>query len=276
MEIIKALILGLVQGFTEFLPISSSGHLALFAGDEDSFGLHFIVLLHFGTLFSIFVYYRRDVRDVLSGGLRLVPAALRALARKEPFGNFLANDPSARLALMIIVGTIPTGVIGLGLKPLVEFSIAPGHIRIVGACFIVTGVLMYFVDRFPSRGKPLSNVTLRDAITIGIFQGIAAMPGISRSGSTVFAAVMRGVERKDAARFSFLMAVPALIGANILEMKDASGSIELVPAAVGIVAAFFAGYLSLVVLVRVLTSQKLRYFSGYLVTLGLLVLLFSR
>ena len=271
MTILEAALLGLVQGVTEFLPVSSSGHLAIFGAGK----LSLMVLLHFGTLLSILVYYRRDVLKVLKGTWNLARAAGGAAFSRREFRAYLQTDPDARLALLIVVGSIPTGIIGLGLKPLAEYAAAPGHVKIVGACFVLTGVLMYFCDRFPLGGKGLGQGTFRDAITVGIFQGLAAMPGLSRSGLTVFAAVERGFERNDAARFSFLMAVPALVAANLLELRE--GAVNMAPGAatVGISMAFVAGYAALAGLVSALASQKLRYFTGYLVTLGLLVLLFS-
>jgi len=274
LSLIKAVILGVVQGVTEFLPVSSSGHLAVFAGREGA-SLELIVVLHLGTLLAILVYYRRDVFAAAVGGARLIGASVDHVRGRRRLAEYLLTDAGARLALLIIVGSIPTALIGLGLKGLVDYIVS-GHTRIVGAFFIITGLLMYRCDAFALGGKGLGQGTIRDAIMVGIFQGFAVMPGLSRSGLTVFASTMRGFERRDAARFSFLLAVPALLGASLLELKDITGHLPLVPTAAGVAAAFAAGYVSIVILVRALSSRKLRYFTGYLVAMGILVLFFTK
>ncbi len=274
MEAIRAALLGLLQGVTEFLPVSSSGHLAVFGKSMQFFGLDLIVILHFGTLLAILAYYRTDVLSITLGAFRLAAAAGRAVRRKESLSAYLASDAAAHLALLIIVGSIPTAVIGLGLKGVVEF-ITQGHVRIVGAFFIMTGVFMFRADSFPLGGKGLGQGTLRDAVTVGIFQGLAVMPGLSRSGLTIFASVLRGFDRRDAAKFSFLLSIPALLGAGALELAEGPVSVSFWPAAIGVTIAFLSGYACLAILVRALASQKLRYFTGYLFVLGALVLLFS-
>ena len=274
MTILKAAILGLIQGLTEFLPISSSGHLAVFARNMEESGLALIVVLHVGTLLSIFVYFRKDISTAFAGGVRLTGAAGRALAGREKLSAFLAKDAGARLALLVVVGSIPTGIIGLALKPLAEFAVSPENVRIIGAFFIVTGFLMYKCDSFPLGGKTLSQGWLRDAVAVGVFQGIAVLPGLSRSGLTVFAAVARGFDRQDAARFSFLMSIPALCAAAALELHGQNVHLPVTPTLVGIAVAAVSGYLGLAILVRVLTTRKLRYFTSYLIAMGLLVLAF--
>ncbi len=276
MNILKAILLGILQGITEFLPVSSSGHLVVFNASEDSFGLFTVVMLHLGTLLAILVYYRRDIVSLAKASLRLASASARALTKKESLRDFLRADASARLALIIIVATVPTGLIGLLLKSQVEKFISPGHARIVGLFFIVTAVLVYFADRFPVGLKGLGAGRFADALVVGIFQGIAVIPGLSRSGLTIFAAVSRGFERHDAARLSFLVAVPAMLGAVILEIPKGSPTGDLTPALVGAAAAFVSGYISLVVLIRILASRKLRYFAGYLLALGACVLIWAK
>ena len=274
MDIIKAALLGLIQGVTEFLPVSSSGHLAVFGRNEEFLNLYLIVMLHMGTFFSIVVYYRRDVAELIRGGLRLLVALPMLVRDRAGFTSFIRTDVGARLALLVAVGTIPTGLIGLGLKSVAEYSASPGNTKIVGVFFIITGILMYLCDRFPAGAKAIGQGGAKDAIMVGVFQGIAALPGLSRSGLTVFAATIRGFERRDAAKFSFLMALPALLGAALLELREGGGRLAPLPTLVGAAVAFVAGYFSLSLLVRLLASRKLRYFTGYLVALGLLVLLF--
>lgn len=266
MSVAKAIFLGIVQGVTEFLPISSSGHLAVFSQNEDSFGLYMIVLMHVGTLSAILIYYRSDLASALGGGVRLLAALGRSLVRRGEVARTLAEDAGSRLALLIIVGSVPTAIVGLGLRPLAET--ATSQLKIVGAMFIVTGVMMYYADRFSAAAKKLSNARVRDSVVVGIFQGLAVMPGLSRSGLTIFAGLMRGMERRDAARLSFLLSVPALVGAAAVEVSGGAAPGAIGPALIAAGAAFVSGYLSLVLLIRILASRKLRYFAGYLVAMG--------
>lgn len=274
MDITKAVILGIIQGITEFLPISSTGHLALFGQDEAGFGLYEVVVLHMGTLLAIVVYYRREIREVLFGGVRLLGAFGTAAVGRQTVTDFLKVDAQARLALLIVLGSIPTGIIGLGLKELVEDSLGSGGLKVIGAMFLVTAVLMYIADRFQNCTKKLDEVTPRDAIVVGIFQGLAAMPGLSRSGSTIFGGLLRGVDRTDAAKLSFLMSIPALFGAMLVEMKDAgTSSTTPMVGLIGGTVACIVGYIFLALLIKALASRRLSIFSGYLFVMGLYTLI---
>ena len=267
-----AAFLGVVQGVTEFLPISSSGHLAVFnAGNLET-----IVVFHLGTLVSILVYYRTDVLSMIRGAFRLIAAAARSRVGRGQLGVYLETDPGARLALFVIVGSIPTGAIGFALRGLAEYTTTPGHVRIVGACFIITGILMYVADRIPLGAKAIGQGSLGDAATIGVFQGIAVMPGLSRSGLTVFGAIWRGFERRDAAKVSFLMAIPAILGASVLKLRQGGGQIGIEPAIIGTAFAFAAGYIAIALLVRILAQKKLHYFAGYLVAMGAFTLIWLK
>lgn len=266
----NAALLGALQGITEFLPVSSSGHLAVF-GIEDIFT---ITLFHFGTLLSILVYYRRDLVSVGGGGVRLLGAFARAAAKKESIREYLKTDVAARLALLICISMVPTVIVGFALKGLAGY--AAREVKIVGACFIVTGLLLFFVDRLALTAKGIGQGRWRDAALIGTFQGIAAMPGLSRSGFTVSAALLCGFDRRDAARYSFLLASPTIFGVSLYEvygkMKE-GGHVDLEPAIIGGIFAFAFGYLAIALLIRILSSYKLHYFTGYLVALGIFVLI---
>lgn len=270
MSIWSSILLGLLQGVTEFLPVSSSGHLAIIG---ESLGVYEIVMFHVGTLFAILVYYYRDVWRLLGGSLRLLGASGRAACGKAAFGEALRGDRAARVALLVIVASVPTAVIGLGLRSAVEYVVSGGSVRIVGGLFIITAALLYACDRFRASGKGLGEIGAMDALTVGIFQGLAVLPGLSRSGLTIFAGVMRGMDRPEAARFSFLAAIPAIAGAAVLELSGGEAPGDIVPALVGAAVAFAAGYASIVVLVRLLSSRKLKYFAAYLVLLGAYVLI---
>lgn len=270
---LSALLLGLVQGIAEFLPISSSGHLVILGRGQEGFGLYAIVMFHFGTLLAIVAYYYRDIWSLMRGALRLAGAAGRRMSGGSKLGEYLETDAGARLALLVLVGSIPTGVIGLMLRDLAANAASAGHVKFVGVFFIMTAVFVYLCDRLPIGFKGIGGASVFDAVVVGIFQGLAVLPGLSRSGLTIFAGVMRGVERRDAARLSFLMAVPAMIAATALELFDGAPRGQLSPALVGSVVAFVSGYLSIVFLVRMLASRRLRYFAGYLVVLGVCTLI---
>jgi undecaprenyl-diphosphatase len=273
---LAAIILGLVQGVSEFLPISSSGHLAVFGRGQEDFGLYAIVMFHAGTLLAIVAYYYRDVWTAMRGGVRLVLALFRAALRKESLGEFLRRDTGARIALIIIVGSIPTAAIGLLLKDFADLVAGGGHLKFVGGFFIITAAVVYLCDRLPVGLKGIGSSSIVDALVVGIFQGFAVMPGLSRSGLTIFAGVMRGVERRDAARLSFLMSVPAMVGAGILEAAGGGAPEALAPALVGALVAFASGYASIMVLVKLLATKRLRYFAGYLVALGVFVFIWIK
>ncbi len=273
MGFLASILLGIVQGIAEFLPISSSGHLAVFGRGEETFGLYAIVMFHAGTLLAIVAYYFKDVRETAIGGVRLAAAVLLAPFGKRKVGALLETDVSARTALMIIVASIPTAAIALLLEDWAEYASTPGHAKFVGVCFMITAVFVYFCDRLPAGFKGIAGVSVFDAFVVGAFQGMAALPGLSRSGLTIFAGVLEGVERRDAARFSFLVSIPALVGALVLKGARGAPRGELAPALVGALVAFVVGYLSIVLLIRLLATRKFRFFAVYLVLLGLYALI---
>jgi undecaprenyl-diphosphatase len=279
-SVVKAVFLGLVQGIAEFLPISSTGHLAVFSGGDAKLGLFGAVVLHMGTLLSVLVYFRRDVWKLSLGGVRLAGASARAGLGQRSLKQFLTEDVYGRIALMVLVAMVPTAVFGMGLKHIAEGSMKQGNLKVVGAMFLVTAVLMFFADSLPSRDKKLDRVGVWDSLAVGAFQGLAAMPGLSRSGSTIFAGILRGIDREEAARFSFLLSIPAIAGAMIIEgheaLKGGPVHIGLAPAVLGVATAFVVGLVSLAIVLRIVSSRNLRYFTGYLVVAGLIVLIFMR
>lgn len=262
----EALTLAVLQGLTEFLPVSSSGHLAVGAalfrsiGDVESRpdGLFFAVMLHVGTLAAILFYYRKvaasGVREVIAGGP----------GRAE----------MVRGALLAIVATLPAVVVGLTLKGAVDEAFR--SVLVPGFAFLITAALLMTTARMKERAKGLSQTTWRDALLIGLAQAVAITPGISRSGSTIAAALALGFSRAWAVGFSLLMAVPAILGAAILELKDLRGE-SLSPDVFGMTAAATAlsglvGYGAIIWLVRIVRSGRLWYFSVYLVFLSAAVL----
>ena len=246
MSILSSIFLGLVQGVSEFLPISSSGHLSLF---QHFFGLattdgslFFDVLLHLGTLIAIFVYYWKDIVKLLKALVHLV----QRLVSKEKRQPGQRLTPSERMVVMIIVATLPLFVI-LPIKDQVE-SLYSNTI-FVGCALLVTGLLLFFSDRMARGHKTAKNATVADALIVGCGQALAVIPGLSRSGTTISVGMMRGFDRAFAVRFSFLMSLPAVLGANVLEIKDALASnfpIEELPMyLVGVAVSAVVGYFAI-------------------------------
>lgn len=262
MPIWKAVFLGAVQGLTEFLPVSSSGHLVFF----ESFlgvktpGVTFEVALHVGTLLAVLWVYAADLR-------RMVAALLRSPATWW-------DDPDARTALLVLVATVPTGVIALLFKPVFE-AMFKSLTAVAGFWLLSAAILWYADERQAVRGKGPGAMTVGDALFIGALQGAAVAPGLSRSGVTLASGLVRGVERTAAARFSFLLAIPAITGAAVLSVKDISrdgGGIGLLPLAVGAATAAVTGVVAIRFLLRVLQAGRLRSFAYYLGVMGLGVL----
>ena len=253
MHLLNAFLLGIVQGVAEFLPISSSGHLSiaqnlLNLGVEGTDDVFFDVLLHLGTLVAVFAAYWEDIRDMILEFFRMIgDVAHGTVPRSIP--------PARRLILLIIVGTLPLFVI-LPFRHMVEALYS--NTFFVGGALLVTGLLLFACDRIRKGRKTEKSATLLDVLVVGVGQAIATCPGISRSGMTISMGCFRGMERRFAVRFAFLLSIPAVLGANILQIGDVVESgidVKLLPAyLLGVAAAAVSGYLS-IRLVRMVASQ---------------------
>lgn len=289
----EAIVLGLVQGLTEFLPISSSGHLILvpwLAGWEEP-GLAFDAALHLGTLLAVFAYFWRE----LAAMILAVPTALsrpRSILRTAPVSAVEGVRPisggagvdrvrDARLALLLIVGSIPAGIAGLlGQGAIDDFFHEEKHrpfaIVVIAMLLIVFGLLLWFAERVAVQRRTVSELSTRDAIAIGLAQALALMPGVSRSGSTMTAGLFRGMRRADAARFSFLMGTPLVLLAGLKGAKDIadaspSGS-EITTMAIGVAISAITGFAAISVLLRYLQRSNVSLFVWYRIAAGLLVI----
>lgn len=263
MGFLSSVFLGLVQGIAEFLPISSSGHLSLFQhffGLTEA-GLFFDVLLHLGTLIAIFVYYWRDIVNLVKAFLRLVTGLF---SKKKKGARKGRKDPGARMILMLIVATLPLFVI-LPIKDKVE-SLYSNTI-FVGCALIVTGCILFFSDRMAKGKKTVRSATLLDALLVGVGQAVAVVPGLSRSGTTISAGLLRGFSRKFAVRFSFLLSIPAVLGANIISIGDAVAAgidTSLLPAYIaGTVVAAVSGYFAIRLVNSLADKGKFGSFAYY-------------
>lgn len=249
----KALLLGLVQGATEFLPVSSSGHLVLI---QSLMGLKqglmtFDIFLHFGTLVSVFIVFWSDIQEMI-----------------------LFRPSHRHLNYMILIGMIPTAIIGFAFKDFFERVFH--SVFMVGGMLLITGGILWLSERAAERSKDLEQMRALDAVVIGLIQGLAIIPGISRSGSTIVSGLFRGFKRNQAARFSFLLGIPVVFGATLLEIKDllayGRGEIHLLTYGVGTLASMIAGYFAIRFLLKMLQEHSLKPFAYYCWLVGLIVI----
>lgn len=275
MTLLNALLLGIVQGVAEFLPISSSGHLSiaqnlLGLGMEGADDVFFDVLLHLGTLGAVFVAYWADIKEMVQEFFRMIDDAVH--------GGSAQKIPSARrMILLIVVGTLPLFLI-LPVQEHVEALY--GNTFFVGGALLVTGLLLYFCDRIRKGRKNERTATMADVLLVGAGQAIATCPGISRSGMTICMGCFRGFERRFAVRFAFLLSIPAVLGANILQIKDvaAAGGIDLklIPGyLLGVAAAAVSGYLSIRLVRMVADKGKFGAFAYYCWAAGVITVILS-
>ncbi len=284
MSLAHSLLMGLIQGLTEFLPVSSSGHLALFKilfhVNTDT-GMLFDVLLHIATLAAVLVVYYKDViRLIREFFLILADICVNAgmlvsgRRREAPYRKILSNS-YRRFVVLVIVSTIPTGVIGYLGGGLVEK--AETTLLVPGICLIITAILLFLCDRAPDGHKGPKQTTWWNAIVIGIVQGIATLPGISRSGSTITASVFLGLDRKFAVKYSFIMSIPAILGALVLQLKD--GGLEQVTGSqagiyvAGMIVAAVVGYIAVKLMLAIVKNKKFKYFSIYCLAVGVISLI---
>ena len=261
MSILQAIVLGLVQGLTEFIPISSTGHLKIVPellgwGDP---GAATSAVIQFGTILAVIIYFFRDI-------VRLTAGFFRGLVALEPFG-----DRDSAEAWYVIFATIPIVVIGLALKPVIETKFRSTWL--VTFMLIFVAVLMQVSERYAkSRGfRPAEDFDAKDAWAMGFGQCIALIPGASRSGSTIMTALFRRISHEYAARFSFIMSIPAITGAGILELvseREHLATIGMTPILVAIVVAFISGWASIFFLLRYLRTHTTHVFIYYRYALG--------
>lgn len=272
MEILRAIILGAVQGLTEFLPISSSAHLIivpwLFGWEEP--GLSFGVALHLGTLAAVLAHFRRDL-------VAMALAVPRGLLMRRPF-----DDPMARLGWIIILGSIPAAVAGLLFEHTIDRFFHAGEggrlaIVAIGSSLILLGLLLALAERIASHRRPVATLDARDGFLVGLAQALALFPGVSRSGATITAGLFLGMKRDAAARFSFLLGIPAILGAGLFEtrkvMVNGLAPGEATSFAAGMLTAAIVGYLAIAFLLRFLRTRSTTLFIVYRVALGVVLLL---
>ena len=266
--VIQALVMGIVQGLTEFLPVSSSGHLIIVPwlfGWDDAFitSLAFSVMLHLGTLIALLVYFRAD-------WLRLIPAGL-ATIRDRSF----RGDPDRKLAWLLAAATVPAAIVGTLFSDFFETQVR--EIGLVAITLVVGGIILWIADRVGATSRSVEDVTFPIAVGIGAAQALALIPGISRSGISISAGRFAGLDRASAARFAFLMATPITAGAIVFEARklltgEAGVPVDPVALAVGLLASMISGFVAIAVMRRYLRTRSLDIFVWYRFGLAALVI----
>lgn len=274
MTIIKALILGLIQGVSEFLPISSSGHLSIagrlmgFDPEADSL-LSFNILLHVATLAAVFIVYRNDIWEMIKAFFGMCKDLFtgKGLRLKE----FLYR----RLIVMLVVATIPATVAAFVLGDIIENP----ELWQIGIFLIITAILLFLSEKLAGGNTDLEKMSSKRAFGVGCFQALGTLPGISRSGSTIVGGLFCGLDKKTAVRFSFLMSIPAILGALVLDIKDIftapSQTLSFLPVIVGMITAAVSGYFAIKFLLRLVEKSKLSYFSIYCTLAGIFAIILN-
>ena len=281
MSILQAIVMGIIQGVTEFLPVSSSGHLAIMKnifGMETDTGLLFDVLLHFATLIAVFAVMYRDIIKLIADFFGIVRDFFINIGRafknlfsgnKVPYKR-LASTSYRKFVIMLIVSTIPTGILGYLMKDMVESVGAT--LLVPGICLLATGFILLLSDFLEDVGKKPKDANYGDAFAIGTAQGIATLPGLSRSGTTITACLLCGFDRKFAVKYSFIMSIPAILGAMVLEFKDfgdlqIEGS-EIAAYIIGMVIAAVVGYVAIRLMLNLVQGRKFKFFAFYCLGIG--------
>ena len=283
MSLLQAIIMGIIQGLTEFLPVSSSGHLALFKilfGIETETGILYDVLLHVGTLSAICMVYYKDIWKLIVEGCCIVRDAFvnvviffrnKIKKETESYRRVICNG-YRKFVMLIIVSTIPTGVIGFFGRDAV--ALASEILIVPGICLIITAILLFIADRIKDGNKLPKSVTYTNAFTVGIAQGIATLPGLSRSGTTITACLLCGYQRNFAVKYSFIMSIPAILGALVLELADID-TISVAPAeiayyVIGMLIAAVVGYICIKTMLVIVRKKKFTIFAIYCLLIGAL------
>ena len=265
MDALQAIVLGIVQGLTEYLPVSSTAHLRIvpaFMGWEDP-GAAFTAVTQLGTMAAVLLYFRTDLWRIA----RTWTASLR-----QPE---LRRELDARMGWYILLGTIPIGVFGLAFDDQIEEGAR--SLYLIGTTLIVLGLLLLLAEKVATHERPLERINRRDAIVIGFAQACALVPGVSRSGATLTAGLFLGFDRPSAARYSFLLSVPAVVLSGLFELRKigGEGDVGLAPTAIATLMAFISGYAAIAFLLRWLASHSTAVFVAYRVALGTAVLILT-
>ena len=272
MDIIQGIIIGIVQGLTEFLPVSSSAHLVFIQkllGVESS--LAFDTFLHLGTLIAVLWFFRWDIIKMLKSWWLSIGDIMQGRFRQG-----FNEDPYKRLAWYVILGTIPVAIVGLLFEDAVEALFA-GALYVPAFFLFVTGTILYLSQRMASGNVNLNNISKKEALWMGLGQACAILPGLSRSGTTIAAGLTIGLEKEFAAKFSFILSIPAIFGAFILQLKDIGSALDVnfMPVFLGFAASIVAGYLAIRWMLDLIQNKSLDIFAYYCWLMGIIVFMGS-
>lgn len=265
------IILGLIQGLTEFLPISSSAHLVIFQNllGVEIPGLTFEVFVHFCTTLSVIYLFKEEIANIISSFL----ISISKLNQWDSFLNFVKKDYSSKFAWLLLISTIPGAIAGYLFQNTIEKIF--NNLLSIGVMLTITGLCLSLIDRYSGQivKRTIREVTWLDSVLIGIGQAIAIFPGISRSGLTIMTGLSRGLERKLAAKYSFILSIPIILGASLYKIKDFSQlNIDIFTLIFSGLAAFLSGCFAIKIFIKMLLNFKLRYFSFYLWLLAIIII----
>lgn len=285
MNVIESIFLGIVQGITEFLPVSSSGHLAILQNIlhvETNGSMLFDIMLHLGTLVAVFIVYWKDIWSMIKEAIFMAGDILSNLKifvlnkihkTSLKYKRIVCNS-YRKFVVLVLVSTVPTGIIGVLGKDLI--SDASETLLIPGICLLITGVLLLIADLTKEGRKKPKDVSYKNGLIIGAAQGLATLPGLSRSGTTIATCVLCGLDRRFAVKYSFILSIPAILGAAVLEVKDViaepieMGQIGIY--AIGAVFSAVVGYICIKTMLVVVRNKKFKYFSYYCFVVGIIAI----
>ncbi len=272
MDILQGIIIGIVQGLTEFLPVSSSAHLVFIQnilGVESS--LAFDTFLHLGTLIAVLWFFRWDIIKMLRSWILSIQDIIQGRFREGFY-----SDPYKRLAWYVILATIPVGIVGVLFEDSVD-ALFSGALYVPAFFLFVTGTILYLSQRMASGNVNLNNITKKEALWMGLGQACAILPGLSRSGTTIAAGLTIGLDKEFAAKFSFILSIPAILGAFILQAKDIGSALDVnfLPVFLGFIASIIAGYLAIKWMLDLIKNRSLDIFAYYCWVVGIVVFMGS-
>lgn len=272
MDILQGIIIGIVQGLTEFLPVSSSAHLVFIQnllGVESS--LAFDTFLHLGTLIAVLWFFRWDIIKMLKSWWLSIGDILQGRFREGFY-----SDPYKRLAWYVILATIPVGIVGVLFEDSID-ALFSGALYVPAFFLFVTGTILYLSQRMNSGNVNLNNISKKEALWMGLGQACAILPGLSRSGTTIAAGLTIGLEKEFAAKFSFILSIPAILGAFVLQVKDIGSALDVnfLPVFLGFIAAIIAGYLAIKWMLDLIQNRSLDIFAYYCWLVGIIVFMGS-